>query len=253
MTPELRDGPLGGDKKGSRGDPLAQKCRNVVAAQLSMLHPNEAFLFIGKIPKMLAQQGIDGYQQPEDLASDTVGTTGTITLNEPERKALQRIVARHPLDGFEEGSCSADDPALRRQLAARAPRLALGGHRRESASLQKSASAVVALAASRGRRQRPRWRRPQQRCQASHRPANCAACGLDLCPASFMIGGTSGSATKLCQPCSSQSKITQTRSSSEGSRKIARALGSVLLALLRSRGREDSHEPVEVLHLRRRE
>src|SRR5437867_877719 len=34
-----------------------------------------------------------------------------------------------------------------------------------------------------------------------------------------MIGGTSGSETKLCQPCSSQSKITQTRSSSEGSRK----------------------------------
>jgi hypothetical protein len=46
-----------------------------------------------------------------------------------------------------------------------------------------------------------------------------------------MIGGTSGSATKLCQPCSSQSKITQTRSSSAGSRKI--------------------HEALEVLHLRR--
>src|SRR5437870_7357011 len=34
-----------------------------------------------------------------------------------------------------------------------------------------------------------------------------------------MIGGTSGSETKLCQPCSSQSKTTQTRSASEGSRK----------------------------------
>ena len=72
MTPELRDGPLGGDKKGSRGDPLALKCRNVVAAQLSMLHPNEAFLFIGKIPKMLAQQGIDGYQQPSSTWRPTL-------------------------------------------------------------------------------------------------------------------------------------------------------------------------------------
>src|SRR4051794_29656636 len=35
-----------------------------------------------------------------------------------------------------------------------------------------------------------------------------------------MIAGTSGSDTKLCQPCSSQSKITQTRSFSEGSRKM---------------------------------
>src|SRR3954469_15768122 len=35
-----------------------------------------------------------------------------------------------------------------------------------------------------------------------------------------MSGGTSGSDTKLCQPCSSQSNITQTRSSSEGSRKM---------------------------------
>ena len=42
-----------------------------------------------------------------------------------------------------------------------------------------------------------------------------------MCPASFMIGGTSGSDTKLCQPCSSQSKITHTRSSSEGSRKTS--------------------------------
>src|SRR6478752_6930651 len=33
-----------------------------------------------------------------------------------------------------------------------------------------------------------------------------------------MIGGTSGSDTKLCQPCSSQSNATQTRSVSEGSR-----------------------------------
>src|SRR3954470_4414739 len=57
--------------------------------------------------------------------------------------------------------------------------------------------------------------------QAWHRPANCAACGRDLCPASFMIAGTSGSDTKLCQPCSSQSKTTQTRSSSEGSRKMS--------------------------------
>jgi hypothetical protein len=32
-----------------------------------------------------------------------------------------------------------------------------------------------------------------------------------------------------------------------------RALGPVLLALLRARGREDVHEAVEVLHLRRRE
>src|SRR3954467_8883590 len=34
-----------------------------------------------------------------------------------------------------------------------------------------------------------------------------------------MIGGTSGSETKLCQPAASQSKRTQTRSSSLGSRK----------------------------------
>src|SRR5204862_6141053 len=46
------------------------------------------------------------------------------------------------------------------------------------------------------------------------------ALGLLLCPASFMIAGTSGSDTKLCQPCASQSKITHTRSSSEGSRKM---------------------------------
>src|SRR5690349_17216042 len=39
-----------------------------------------------------------------------------------------------------------------------------------------------------------------------------------------MIGGTSGSETKLCQPCSSQSKTTQTRSSSEGSRKMTAPL-----------------------------
>src|SRR5438034_8553019 len=39
-----------------------------------------------------------------------------------------------------------------------------------------------------------------------------------------MIGGTSGSDTKLCQPCSSQSKSTQTRSVSEGSRKIVAPL-----------------------------
>src|SRR3954471_23101539 len=36
-----------------------------------------------------------------------------------------------------------------------------------------------------------------------------------------MIGGTSGSDTKLCQPPSSQSKTTQTRSSAEGSRKTS--------------------------------
>src|SRR5512140_3438230 len=39
-----------------------------------------------------------------------------------------------------------------------------------------------------------------------------------------MIGGTSGSDTKLCQPCSSQSKTAQTRSSSEGSRKTSTPL-----------------------------
>src|SRR3954447_6975594 len=71
------------------------------------------------------------------------------------------------------------------------------------------------------RRQRPAGAAPRRtRCQASHRPANCAACGLVLCPASFMIAGTSGSDTKLCQPSSSQSKITQTRSCSDGSRKM---------------------------------
>src|SRR4051812_2799810 len=57
--------------------------------------------------------------------------------------------------------------------------------------------------------------------QELHWPANCAACGLPLCPASFMIGGTSGSDTKFCQPCSSQSKTTHTRSASEGSRKMS--------------------------------
>ena len=41
-----------------------------------------------------------------------------------------------------------------------------------------------------------------------------------MCPASFMIGGPVGSDTKLCQPCSSQSNTTQTRSVSEGSRKM---------------------------------
>src|SRR6476659_2514536 len=54
--------------------------------------------------------------------------------------------------------------------------------------------------------------------QASMLRANMAACGLPLCPASFRIGGTSGSDTKLCQPCSSQSNATQTRSASVGSR-----------------------------------
>src|SRR4051794_22244990 len=74
---------------------------------------------------------------------------------------------------------------------------------------------------------RARWATPagaaqqSSRCQAWHLLANCAASGFDLCPASFMIAGTSGSDTKLCQPCSSQSKTTQTRSSSEGSRKMS--------------------------------
>src|SRR3954469_5836214 len=39
-----------------------------------------------------------------------------------------------------------------------------------------------------------------------------------------MIGGTSGSEMKLCQPSSSQSKSTQTRSSSLGSRKTVAPL-----------------------------
>jgi DNA-binding NarL/FixJ family response regulator len=43
----------------------------------------------------------------------------------------------------------------------------------------------------------------QRELQASQRAANCAACGFDLCPARCMIGGTSGSDTKLAQPCSS--------------------------------------------------
>src|SRR5258708_34053217 len=39
-----------------------------------------------------------------------------------------------------------------------------------------------------------------------------------------MMGGTSGSEAKLCQPFSSQSKTTQTRSSSVGSRKTVQPL-----------------------------
>src|SRR5205823_10799661 len=39
-----------------------------------------------------------------------------------------------------------------------------------------------------------------------------------------MIGGTSGSETKLCQPSASQSKSTQTRSASLGSRKTVAPL-----------------------------
>ena len=75
--------------------------------------------------------------------------------------------------------------------------------------------------------------------------------GLPLCPASCRIGGTSGSETKLCQPSASQSKSTQTRSSSFGSRKTCRTLGPVLLALLSALRREDLQEAVEVLDLRR--
>lgn len=55
-------------------------------------------------------------------------------------------------------------------------------------------------------------------CYALCWPLSAAAWGLLLCPASFIIGGTSGSETKLCQPFSSQSKITQTWSSWLGSR-----------------------------------
>ena len=66
-----------------------------------------------------------------------------------------------------------------------------------------------------------------------------------------MIGGTSGSETKLCQPCSSQSKITQTRSSSAGSRKTIAPLEPCCLRFSAPFGREDLHEPVEVLDLRR--
>src|SRR2546430_294234 len=61
---------------------------------------------------------------------------------------------------------------------------------------------------------------PGEACSyASYRPPSSAAWGLPLCPASCKIGGTSGSETKLCQPSAFQSKSTQTRSSSLGSRK----------------------------------
>src|SRR6187401_1184306 len=45
-----------------------------------------------------------------------------------------------------------------------------------------------------------------------------------MCPASWRIAGTSGSETKLCQPSASQSKSTQTRSASLGSRKTCAPL-----------------------------
>ena len=101
-------------------------------------------------------------------------------------------------------------PADRRvepQLRARgAPALRCGGCSGRSTSAASPRPGSIERSGARGRAY-----------QASHRPANCAACAFVLCPACFMIGGTSGSATKLCQPCSSQSKITQTRSSSAGS------------------------------------
>jgi hypothetical protein len=49
-----------------------------------------------------------------------------------------------------------------------------------------------------------------------------------------MIGGTSGSDKKLCQPCLSRSKRTQTRKVLGGITEHERAFGSVLLALLGS-------------------
>ena len=87
--------------------------------------------------------------------------------------------------------------------------------------------------------------------QASYRPPSSATCGLPLCPASCMIGGTSGSEAKLCQPAASQSKITQTRSASFGIAEDRRALRAVLLALLGALRREDLLEAVEVLDRRR--
>src|SRR5207244_11496661 len=59
---------------------------------------------------------------------------------------------------------------------------------------------------------------------ASYRPPSSAAWGRPTCPASCRIGGTEGSETKLCQPSASQSKSTQTRSSSLGSRNTVEPL-----------------------------
>src|SRR5262249_20165574 len=60
--------------------------------------------------------------------------------------------------------------------------------------------------------------------QAKQFPPSVATCGFPLWPASFMIGGTSGSETKLAQPFSSQSKSAQTRLASLGSRNTVQPL-----------------------------
>ena len=97
-------------------------------------------------------------------------------------------------------------------------------------------------------------RRPRSRVgQASYRAANCAAAGLPLCPARCRIAGTSGSDTKLCQPSASQSKMTQTRSSSDGSRKTSALLEPCSLRFSATFRGEDLQEAIHVLDLRGRE
>jgi hypothetical protein len=63
-----------------------------------------------------------------------------------------------------------------------------------------------------------------------------------LCPASFKIGGTAGSATKLCQPSASQSKTTQTHDESAASRQ-PRAARRLDRTTGRTPGCDSRHEP----------
>src|SRR5882724_5745173 len=54
--------------------------------------------------------------------------------------------------------------------------------------------------------------------QDLYSPSSIAACGLPICPASWRIGGTAGSETNCLKPSGFQSRTTQTRSASPGSR-----------------------------------
>ena len=75
----------------------------------------------------------------------------------------------------------------------------------------------------------------RRRVQASQRPANCAACGFDLCPASFMIGGHLGVGDEALPALLVPVEDDPDPIVLGGVAEDERALRSVLLALLGAR------------------
>ena len=148
---------------------------------------------------------------------------------EIEKTISTRLEQWRERGAFQRALCRPRGARNRARRRAHCRPLARGG-RRDARRLRarRAAARGPTLGArnAEGRRRRARRRRPSSESLSGVAAAGelRGQTGFDLCPASFMIGGTSGSDTKLCQPCSSQSKITQTRSSSAGSRKTSAPL-----------------------------